>query len=217
MWNRTNTRRRFAYGRTVIAALAVLAVAQASPRAAGEVSEADRKALLAYLEQTQKVFLASIEGLSEAQWKWKPAPDRWSVAEVAEHITLAESTLRGLVTDQVMKAPATPDVLAKTKGKDTAILKMIPDRTHKAQAPEALVPKGKWPTEAATVAAFKEARAQTMALAKDTSKDLRAYAMVNPALQEMDAYQWLLFLSAHTERHTKQIEEVKSTAGFPAK
>jgi hypothetical protein len=39
--------------------------------------------------------------------------------------------------------------------------------------------------------------------------------MVNPAVQEADAYQWLLFLSAHTERHTKQIEEVKATAGFP--
>jgi DinB superfamily len=217
MWNRTMTKRPFAPGRTLMAALAVLALTQAAPRAAGETSDADRKTLLAHLDQTQKAFLASIQGLSEAQWKWKPAPDRWSVAEVAEHITLSESMLRGMVTDQAMKAPATPEVLAKTKGKEAAILKMIPDRTNKAQAPEMLVPKGTYPTEAATVAAFKDARAQTIALAKDTSKDLRAYAMANPAVQELDAYQWLLFLSAHTERHTKQIEEVKATTGFPAK
>jgi hypothetical protein len=213
-WNmRRDARRRVL---ATLGTMAILMAMPAAPRAAGEVSEADRKALLAHLEQTQKQFLASIEGLSEAQWKWKSAPDRWSVAEVAEHITVSESALLGL-TNQAMKAPATPELLAKTKGKEALILKAIPDRTKRAQAPEMLQPKGKWPTEAATAAAFREARAQTIALAKDPSKDLRAYASVNPALQELDTYQWLLFLSAHTERHTKQIEEVKATTGYPAK
>jgi hypothetical protein len=213
-WNtRRDGRRRVL---ATLGTMAILMAMPAAPRAAGDVSDADRKALLAHLEQTQKQFLASIEGLSEAQWKWKSAPDRWSVAEVAEHITVSESALLGL-TNQAMKAPATPELLAKTKGKETLILKAIPDRTKRAQAPEMLQPKGKWPTEAATAAAFKEARAQTIALAKDASRDLRAYASLNPALQELDAYQWLLFLSAHTERHTKQIEEVKATAGYPAK
>jgi hypothetical protein len=31
----------------------------------------------------------------------------------------------------------------------------------------------------------------------------------------MDAYQWLLFLSGHTMRHTAQIREVKAGAAFP--
>ena len=199
------------------AALAVLTFTQAAPRAAGETTDADRKALLAHLEMTQKKFLESIKGLSEAQWKWKSAPDRWSVAEVAEHITVSESTLRGMVTDQVMKAPAPPDMLEQTKGKESLILKAIPDRTRKAQAPEMLQPKNKFPNEAAAVAAFNDARGQTIALAKDTGKDLRAFAGPNPALKELDAYQWLLFISAHTERHTKQIEEVKATTGFPSK
>jgi hypothetical protein len=213
-WNtRRDARRRVL---ATLGTMAILMAMPAAPRAAGDVSEADRKALLAHLEQTQKQFLASIEGLSEAQWKWKSAPDRWSVAEVAEHITVAESALLGL-TNQAMKAPATPELLAKTKGKEALILKAIPDRTKRAQAPEMLQPKGKWPTEAATAAAFKEARAQTIALAKDPGRDLRAYASMNPALQELDAYQWLLFLSAHTERHTKQIEEVKATTGYPVK
>ena len=90
-----------------------------------------------------------------------------------------------MVTDQVMKAPATPEVLAKTKGKEAAILKNIPDRTNKAKAPEMLVPKGTYPTEAATVAAFKDARAQTVALAKDTSKDLRAFASTGGPMSEI--------------------------------
>jgi hypothetical protein len=31
----------------------------------------------------------------------------------------------------------------------------------------------------------------------------------------MDAYQWLLLLAAHTERHTAQIEEIKADPKFP--
>jgi hypothetical protein len=31
----------------------------------------------------------------------------------------------------------------------------------------------------------------------------------------LDGYQWLLLLSAHTERHTAQIAEVKAHTGFP--
>jgi hypothetical protein len=213
MWNRL-TMNRAGRGRVLATAVAVLALVQTVPGRAGDTSEGDRKALLAHLEQTEKMFLTSIEGLNEAQWKWKAGPDRWSVAEVAEHITASEGLLRGMI-EQGMKTPATPEVLAKTKGKEALILKAIPDRTKKAQAPEVLQPKGKWPTEAATTAAFKDERAKTTALAKDQSKDLRAYVVNNPALSEMDAYQWLLFISAHTERHTKQIEEVKAAAGFP--
>jgi hypothetical protein len=179
------------------------------------MTPADREKLVAELERTQKLFLGSIQGLSEAQWTWKPAPDRWSVAEVAEHITLAEGMLRGVVTDQVMKAPAPADLLAKTQGKDALVLQAITDRSKKAQAPEQLVPKHTFANEAATVTAFKASRAQTLALAKDVSRDLRSYAMNSQVLNELDACQWVLFLSAHTERHTKQIEEVKATAGFP--
>jgi hypothetical protein len=195
--------------------LAGTGIVQAPIAAAPKTTAADRQALIAELERTQKLFLGSIQGLSEAQWAWKSAPDRWSVAEVAEHITLAEGMLRGLITDQVMKAPAPADMLAKTQGKDALVLKSITDRSKKAQAPEQLVPKHTFADEAATVTAFRASRAQTLALAKDVGRDLRSYAMNSQVLNELDAYQWVLFLSAHTERHTKQIEEVKATAGFP--
>ena len=191
------------------------AIVFSSSLIAGEVTKADRDTLVAHLKKTEAVFLASIDGVSDAQWTWKPAPERWSVAETAEHITKAEDLLRGTV-EGMMKAPAAPDVLAKTKGKEELILRVIPDRTKKAQAPEPLVPKGAFATKAALIEAFKAARAKTLALAGGTS-DLRAFANADLPVGETDAYQGILFLSAHTERHTKQIEEVKATAGYPAK
>jgi len=199
---------------TFLAAL-VGAVAFSSSLIAGEVTKADRETLVAHLKKTEAAFLKSIDGVSDARWTWKSAPDRWSVAETSEHITKAEDLLRSTV-EGMMKAPAAPDILAKTKGKEEVILKNIPDRTRKAQAPEPLVPKGTFATKAALIEAFKAARAKTLAIATGTS-DLRAYGMAGFPIGEIDAYQGILFLSAHTERHTKQIEEVKATAGYPAK
>jgi DinB superfamily len=191
------------------------AIVFSSSLLAGEVTKADRDMLVDHLKKTEAAFLKSIDGVSDAQWTWKSAPDRWSVAETSEHITKAEDLLRGTV-EGMMKAPAPPDILAKTKGKEEVILKNIPDRTRKAQAPEPLVPKGTYATKAALIDAFKAARAKTLAIASGTS-DLRAYGMAGFPIGEIDAYQGILFLSAHTERHTKQIEEVKATAGYPAK
>jgi hypothetical protein len=36
-------------------------------------------------------------------------------------------------------------------------------------------------------------------------------------LKELDAYQWLLLLASHSERHTLQILEVKADPNFPKK
>ena len=199
---------------TFLAAL-IGAVTLSSSLIAGEVTKADRDTLVAHLKKTEAAFLKSIDGASDAQWTWKSSPDRWSVAETAEHITKAEDLLRGMV-EGMMKAPAAPDLLAKTKGKEEVILKNIPDRTRKAQAPEPLVPKGTFASKAALIEAFKAARAKTLAIAGGTT-DLRTYGMAGLPIGEVDAYQAILFLSAHTERHTKQIDEVKATAGYPAK
>ena len=86
-------------------------------------------------------MLAETEKLSDGQWNFKPAPDRWSVGEVVEHLALAESFLAD-TRQQVMTGTApTPEQLAAAKGKDALILKAIPDRTQKVQAPEPIQPK----------------------------------------------------------------------------
>ena len=59
-----------------------------------------------YLESTKKGVVDATKGLSDAQWNFKPAPDRWSIAEVMEHLAAAEDMIRGLDQEQVMKSPA---------------------------------------------------------------------------------------------------------------
>ena len=158
-------------------------------------------------------FLAAVEGLSEAQLNFKPAPERWSVAEVAEHIAAAEDMFLGMIEGQVLQAPARTEP-ANLQEIDQLILTAIPDRTQKRQAPEPLVPTRRFGNVAETLKHFQDSRAKTLALLAERN-DLRAHATDSPLGQKLDAYQWLLFLSAHCERHTKQINEVKADANFP--
>lgn len=198
------------------AALVVLALLAAPALVvAEEPAAADPRAdLLAHMERTQKLFLDSIAGLTEAQWSWKPAPDKWSVGECAEHITRTEPMLRGLIA-KMLSEPTDPAVLAKSHGKVETILTFIVDRSSKVQAPEPLNPMkaGEVRSRATIERDFPFERGRSYEIA--STGDLLGHAMMSPVAEEVDALGWLYFLSGHVERHTLQIEEVKATAGFP--
>jgi uncharacterized damage-inducible protein DinB len=173
----------------------------------------DRERGMQYLESTRQAVLDATAGLSEAQWNFKPGPDRWSVAEVVEHIAAAEDFLMAMVTNQVMKGPARPagdDV----KAIDDMVVAKIPDRSKKAQAPDPIKPTNRYGSPQASLKHFTDARAQTEAFLK-THDDLREHAIDSPMGKKLDGYEWVLFVAGHSERHTKQINEVKADPNFP--
>ena len=188
------------------------AFAQTAP---ATLTPEDREQALKLFQTSRDNFLKSISGLSQKQWTFKPAPDRWSVAEVAEHITVSESTLLGLVQSRLMQSPADPAKREQVKGKDQLIITKVPDRSHKAQAPEILRPTGRWATEADLVKTFEASRDATMNYVRTTNDDLRDHFFDHPAFGTLDGYQWLLLIATHSTRHTEQIDEVKADPNFP--
>ena len=179
------------------------------------LTKEERDRAVDYLKETQKEFLGAIKDLSDAQWKFKSAPDRWSIAEVAEHITVTEDMIWKLVSEKIMKSPAAPEKRAEAQGKDEIIFEKIPDRSRKAQAPEQLKPTGRWATQAELVKDYQTARGQEIAYMSETKEDLRNHFEEHPFLKTMDAYQWLIFNGAHCKRHTAQILEVKADPNYP--
>lgn len=177
------------------------------------LSAADREKAVKYLDSTKQGVLDATAGLSEAQWNFKSAPDRWSVAQVMEHIAAAEDMLRGMVVDKVMTAPPRP-AGEDVAGIDQLVLTAIPDRSKKAQAPEPLVPTNRYGSPQGSLKHFQETRQQTMDFLK-SHDDLRSHAADSPIGKKLDGYEWVLFIAAHSERHTKQILEVKADPNFP--
>jgi hypothetical protein len=182
---------------------------------AQSLTREERNKAVQYLEKTRAEVLKATKGLSEAQWNFKPGPDRWSVAEVAEHIAATEDFLRDMIRDKVMKAPprtAADDV----KAIDDLVLRSIPDRTTKRQTYDALRPTNRYGSPKASLKHFKNSRSRTIDFLKETV-DLRQHAIDSPLGKQLDGYEWVLFIAAHSERHTSQINEVKADPNFPKK
>lgn len=175
----------------------------------------ERAKVVKWLGDSQKEFLAATTGLTAEQCKWKPAPNRWSVCETAEHIVLAEAGLFANLK-KALAAPASPDWETKTKGKTETIEMVMAPRMGKATAPEELVPSGTW-TAAEARERFEKQRLEIAEFAGQTDIALKEHLAPHPfpVFNPLNAYQWLIYIPLHTMRHDKQIAEVKSAPGYP--
>lgn len=191
-----------------------LLLSSVSLASAATVTDTERDKAVTYLESTRTKLLDAVNGLSNEQWNWKSSPDRWSVAECVEHIALTEQFLLANVKKTLT---ATPNPEKSVLTKDALILRAMPDRSRKATAPSEIAPKQRFPEPGPAIAEFEKARAASSDFIKTSKDDLRAHVWPHPAFGDLDEYQWLLLIAGHAERHTKQIDEVKATAGFPAK
>jgi uncharacterized damage-inducible protein DinB len=177
-----------------------------------DVTPTERDRAIRYLADTRDRLADAVKGLSDAQWKFKPAPDRWSVAEVVEHIAVVEELV---VTNMLGKLDQAPAGAADRDPKqvDAIVLAKMPDRSTKVQAPQQIQPTGRWTPQGA-LDHFLASRVQTTQIAK-SSPDLRGHVIAHPVFGPMDGYEWVLALAGHSERHTKQILEVKADPNFP--
>lgn len=193
---------------------ALLAAVSTACLSAEPLTQGLRDRAMSHLHMTRKLFLDSVAGVSASQWSFRPAPDRWSIAECAEHITVVEDMLMGLArTGLSANAPvAGPEIRAN----DEKVLAAYADRSSKAQAPEPARPTGRFSSRDDVTAAFRQKRDANIAYVQTTQDDMRAHLVTNPNLKA-DPYQVILMMSAHTERHVKQILEVKSSAGYPVR
>ncbi len=198
-----------------LALMAIVSVTVAAPDQT--LSQADRDKAVAELEGSRQMFLDATKGLSAAQWNFKAGPDRWSIAECAEHIALSEDYIFGLVTTRIVKGPATPEKHDAVKGKDEGIIKIMQDRSYKATAPEPIDPRKRPMPAEDSLKQFLASRAHTIDYMKTTQDDLRDHFFDHPvpAIGTLDAYQWIMLISGHSRRHTLQILEVKADPNFP--
>lgn len=179
------------------------------------ISKEERKISIQYLENTMLRLKKLTKELSEAQLNYKSAPDRWSIRDNIEHLINVE----GVVWEIIHKTLQSESVAnGKSDITDEAIsakLAIRSETTPRFKAPESLQPSGKYKDFQETFAAFVNEREKTIQFVKKTKEDLRHHFSSNPVLGNLDTYQWTLFISAHTVRHTLQVEEILADVNFP--
>ncbi len=178
------------------------------------LSKDERKFATKLMKETKNDMLKSVKGLSEAQLNFKASSDRWSVKECAYHIAISEINIWQML-DGTMKTPANPDKRSEIKMTDEQLIKMMEDGSFKVKTSEALELKNTpYKSIDEALASFKNKRSDHINYMKSTTEDLRNHVVQTP-LGWFDCYQISLFMSAHSNRHTQQIEEIKADSGFP--
>jgi len=180
----------------------------------GQLTPQERNFTTGFLKETEQGVSSAIKGLNQAQLTWKPAVDKWSIEDCVKHIAVSEKNIWEMV-NQSLQQPANPDKRSGIKSTDEQLINAVKDRSHKSKTGETFEPANAgYKSIGDALKSFQENRDKLIAFVNSTPEDLRNHVSVLP-FGTYDAYQIILLISAHSNRHTQQIEEVKANVNFP--
>jgi hypothetical protein len=167
------------------------------------------------MERVRADVLGEVDGLSQRQADWKPGPRDWSVGEIVDHLTIAE-TATGKLTSKLLK-----EVQA---GSAAAVFPH--DLTEFAAAPlrpgdaGGEAPPVVWPGHGKPIGELVETMKSTRARSRQSLErlagcDPRRLTFKHFRFGDLDLGQWWRLTAAHDGMHLAQIRAVKATPGFP--
>lgn len=174
-----------------------------------------------HFERARARVVEVTTGLSDAQWQFKPAPDRWSIAENLEHMVIVRERVLGGRLAKLAEAPAAPPD-RDYRLIDRIAMEKIPDRSNRAKGPDFVQPTGQMNPQEALQRLFEncdrlsEFVRSTPGLREHVMEAPPLKVVTNGAYDSMDGYQWALALASHDLRHAEQILEVKAHPAYPA-
>ena len=173
--------------------------------------------LLTYLDEQRAVLKSAFESVPIELRAHPPAEERWSAANVIEHLSIVETRIARLLTERIQEARAT---LLKDTNTEPILPKIdykrMYDRSNRVKAPETAIPTG---LDAATAwTALENAGSMLRAvLVEHDGLALSAVTHPHPRFGSLSVYEWAAFLGAHEVRHAAQIREdypqLSKTAG----
>jgi len=183
----------------------LLLAATGSP---AQMTQLERQRLIAHFEMTESWLSDELAGLTAEQANFRPAPGVWTILENLDHLAVAEP-IYWRDFQNAMRAPA---MSGRSPASDDSFLWYGIDRTNRGQAIPAELPSGRLADLKTGIESFRKLRAEMLKYIRTTQDDLRSHLVRR---ENCDAYQWLLLISAHAQRHILQIREVKKNPRFP--
>jgi len=181
---------------------------------AQSLTKAEKSTAINHLKQSQSELLIAVKDLSEDQLNYIPDEGVWSIAETMEHIAISEKNIFGIV-EMTLKTDPDPSKRSEVMMSDEQLLAMITSRDQKVKTRPEFEPTNSFGSFQGSLDAFNAQRKSNIVFVKKTKEDLRNRYFDFP-FGKVDAYQVILFMSGHTQRHMKQIIEVIKSDGFPS-
>jgi DinB superfamily len=171
------------------------------------ITDLEREKAVALLTRSRQALLDAVEGVTEEQAKWKPAPDRWSILEYVEHLAVSDDALVAIV-ERSLETPAQPETEEARRAREKKI-RETPLPRGANRAPEHLHPTGRFATLADAMSGFLAARERSLEYTRTTQADLRSHFAPHALLGPLDGYQWLAGNARHAETHAANIREIR--------
>jgi len=169
-------------------------------------SAADKEKLLELLRNSRQRFLGSFAGVSDEQCRRHPAEGCWSVLDCVEHVAGAERFMLGLLQGARRPRPA------GAPNREEMFLQRMTDRSHKTESPQGGRPRGRFPNLEEARKQFEISRAGTIGFVQENTEDLRGTEVTHPLpmFGDVSAYEMVIIMAKHAERHASQIEEIRN-------
>ena len=157
----------------------------------------------------------AVRGLSDAQLAFRPAPGRWSIGEILDHLCLAERAMIRSIS-RVLQQAAGLGRIAEPGAIETPSSEIDLDLYNRpAGAPESVLPSPDRPLER-LLAGLEESRERLQEVTKRAEgRVVGNVTLPHFQLGELNFYQWLAVQGAHEAKHLAQIRRLKADPAFP--
>ena len=184
------------------------------------MQKADLANLIAAANKVAEEARSAFADLTPSQLNWKPAPERWSVAQCFDHLIttnkgyfpVVENVLAGKKRTFLESLPVLPGLAGKL-----LIKSLDPSSTRKIKAPKKFQP-AQSDISASVINDFVDQQHRIVEKMKATGHlDLEKIVITSPVSAAityslMDAYRIIV---VHEQRHFQQAKRVTEESGFP--
>nr|WP_295922734.1 DinB family protein [uncultured Dyadobacter sp.] len=171
----------------------------------------DKQATIEQLIRTRDAVVKETENLTPEQWAFRESPDRWSIAEVVEHLALWEIVWFRELSIGTRNKPQ-PELIKTTRPDSyyqEFIMEPNPHKAAEIAKPTGFI-KGK-----DNLTFFLRGREQSLSFVRTSEADMRAIFELTGTPDPRNMHQVLIYQWGHTDRHLRQILKVKSHPSYP--
>ena len=164
------------------------------------------------LDDSRAQVKAAVDTVPEHRRRERPAPDRWSVAEIIEHLSLVEKRFTGVVATAIARARETglaPETSARTPF-PAEHARRVRDRSEVRQAPEMVQPTGSMDLAGAWAALDQAGQGLRDTVSAADGLALSGVTGDHHVWGALNVYQWVELAAGHEMRHADQIREIGS-------
>jgi len=164
-----------------------------------------------------------VDGLSEPQLNWKPAPDQWSIAQCLDHLAVAEEKFEPYMTAALARGREKWPVSGAVAYRPTRlggwlIKQLLPEATRKVPAPKVFRPSEASAIHGSLDRFLRQQEAFLRFVRNAEGLDYNKTKLRSPvtALMRYSLADAFVITAVHGRRHLAQAHRVRETPGFPA-